>query len=433
MADSYQNHHQTHQWSFTPSISRQMSVESDLERQSSEYDESVSFIEAAISDIHFEPGDVVLCGDEQGIVVSSLSRSEKIRVSHNDGRIECVYPSELLLVQKVEDLEAPVPKVPIEFDDLGCVLCHDILCEPLSLPCGHTFCRLCITMTVQRTSKKCPTCRAICHISPLTQPENVVVSKLCKKTFPEQYERKRRETKAQMERVSRSHPVLFHNSVQFPSSTMPLCLFETYSKVMIRRCISADQKFVYLSDSQGYQAQCGQIGFLCRVSQYETDMQDQEFSNGGKLLFFDHVVIEFQRRIIVTNAWTDEGTQQNLQFVDYDFYDDDEGVAIDEESKDAFITGAWADLRVLFSFMQNQEEENTLGQPPQIENLDKCIWWCSQFLVAMRQISKDKVDKLLLTKSLQERLNIINEIRSPERGERPRNSPSPRDSQIDEH
>eukprot|EP00746_Dinoflagellata_sp_MGD_P010579 gnl/MRDRNA2_/MRDRNA2_121887_c0_seq1.p1 gnl/MRDRNA2_/MRDRNA2_121887_c0~~gnl/MRDRNA2_/MRDRNA2_121887_c0_seq1.p1 ORF type:complete len:582 (-),score=82.08 gnl/MRDRNA2_/MRDRNA2_121887_c0_seq1:221-1966(-) len=41
--------------------------------------------------------------------------------------------------------------------ELDCAVCLDLLCEPIQLPCAHTFCRNCLLRISQR---KCPLCRA---------------------------------------------------------------------------------------------------------------------------------------------------------------------------------------------------------------------------------------------------------------------------------
>lgn len=44
---------------------------------------------------------------------------------------------------------------------LQCTICHDTLFNPISLPCGHSYCRECCTWWVsQSPSPSCPTCRA---------------------------------------------------------------------------------------------------------------------------------------------------------------------------------------------------------------------------------------------------------------------------------
>ncbi|CAN0434724.1 unnamed protein product, partial [Hapterophycus canaliculatus] len=46
---------------------------------------------------------------------------------------------------------------------LECAVCLSLVCEPVSLSCGHSFCRVCLVNTLRRNKKKCPTCRAVCH------------------------------------------------------------------------------------------------------------------------------------------------------------------------------------------------------------------------------------------------------------------------------
>eukprot|EP01006_Ploeotia_vitrea_P024473 TRINITY_DN57284_c0_g1_i2.p1 TRINITY_DN57284_c0_g1~~TRINITY_DN57284_c0_g1_i2.p1 ORF type:complete len:444 (+),score=40.50 TRINITY_DN57284_c0_g1_i2:41-1372(+) len=41
---------------------------------------------------------------------------------------------------------------------LKCVICQDVMKNPVSLPCGHSFCRLCVQQAMER-KKECPVCR----------------------------------------------------------------------------------------------------------------------------------------------------------------------------------------------------------------------------------------------------------------------------------
>jgi len=75
-------------------------------------------------------------------------------------------------------------------EDWSCALCKEILYEPLTLPCGHTVCRVCCYMWfLARTHEKvCPICRAKCvRIVPQIAPVNVMVNNFVKETFPEAY------------------------------------------------------------------------------------------------------------------------------------------------------------------------------------------------------------------------------------------------------
>ena len=46
-------------------------------------------------------------------------------------------------------------------EQLTCPICFDVYHEPISLLCGHTFCRCCL-QTLQRVDKQCPLCRKPC-------------------------------------------------------------------------------------------------------------------------------------------------------------------------------------------------------------------------------------------------------------------------------
>ncbi|KAM5215777.1 E3 ubiquitin-protein ligase RNF135 isoform 3-T3 [Hipposideros larvatus] len=57
------------------------------------------------------------------------------------------------------DLGLAVP-VWLAEDDLGCIICHGLLAWPVTLPCGHSFCRDCLKGLWGTASQwSCPTCR----------------------------------------------------------------------------------------------------------------------------------------------------------------------------------------------------------------------------------------------------------------------------------
>ena len=47
---------------------------------------------------------------------------------------------------------------------LECQICLSLICEPVTIPCGHTFCRVCLVQALRRSNKQCVTCRSICHV-----------------------------------------------------------------------------------------------------------------------------------------------------------------------------------------------------------------------------------------------------------------------------
>uniref|UniRef100_A0A8C3WIL1 E3 ubiquitin-protein ligase RNF135 n=1 Tax=Catagonus wagneri TaxID=51154 RepID=A0A8C3WIL1_9CETA len=54
------------------------------------------------------------------------------------------------------------PAIPVWLaeDDLGCIICHELLAWPATLPCGHSFCRNCLVGLWDAGRRwSCPTCR----------------------------------------------------------------------------------------------------------------------------------------------------------------------------------------------------------------------------------------------------------------------------------
>uniref|UniRef100_A0A674NNZ9 RING-type E3 ubiquitin transferase n=1 Tax=Takifugu rubripes TaxID=31033 RepID=A0A674NNZ9_TAKRU len=47
----------------------------------------------------------------------------------------------------------------LTLQDCRCPVCLEILCEPVTLPCTHTFCKGCFLESVDKATLCCPLCR----------------------------------------------------------------------------------------------------------------------------------------------------------------------------------------------------------------------------------------------------------------------------------
>uniref|UniRef100_A0A8C4QV43 Uncharacterized protein n=1 Tax=Eptatretus burgeri TaxID=7764 RepID=A0A8C4QV43_EPTBU len=63
----------------------------------------------------------------------------------------------------------------VRSDELQCVVCFDLYKEPITLPCGHSFCRVCIEKYWETWD--CPNCRAVYPIKPNCK-KNVTLASL---------------------------------------------------------------------------------------------------------------------------------------------------------------------------------------------------------------------------------------------------------------
>lgn len=71
---------------------------------------------------------------------------------HSDGELEPVSTDQMNLSI---DLSPPT--------ELMCAVCSDVLLDPMSLHCGHTFCQLCLAR-VWRSSGRLPPDRLLCPV-----------------------------------------------------------------------------------------------------------------------------------------------------------------------------------------------------------------------------------------------------------------------------
>ena len=79
-------------------------------------------------------------------------------------------------LEKNEPLESASPQISI--NEFSCHCCYDILVNPTTLNCGHSFCRPCLSLCWEegQTPRSCPECRGIAE-SPDFQT-NIVLKRL---------------------------------------------------------------------------------------------------------------------------------------------------------------------------------------------------------------------------------------------------------------
>jgi hypothetical protein len=152
---------------------------------------------------------------------------------------------------------------------LECPLCLNMVCEPISISCGHTFCRVCLVKSLRRHKKRCPSCREICHIAPETAAENVMVKGLAMTLDSQGYRLRLEETAAEKESWSTILPIFFYNSAMFPGSTLSLHLFEPRYKVMMQRVVNGSKSFAYVPNFSSYQANSGDIALIAKLKEVE--------------------------------------------------------------------------------------------------------------------------------------------------------------------
>jgi len=130
--------------------------------------------------------------------------------------------------------------------ELDCQVCYSLILDPLTTPCGHTFCRKCIARVLDHTDL-CPVCRRKVGMPSAihSEPLNRTLARIIDHFFADQVAA-RREAVAQDEMGTdheKSLP-LFVCTMSFPTMPTFLHIFEPRYRLMIRRVVDGgDGKF----------------------------------------------------------------------------------------------------------------------------------------------------------------------------------------------
>jgi len=301
-------------------------------------------------------------------------------------------------VCKMEDVKtkkvAPQDDGKVKIDSLTCSLCLGLICEPITIPCGHTFCRVCLYLAMQRSKKKCPNCRAVCHVEPSTHAVNIMLAKIARKCYPAEYSRRLEEAEKEKQKFEQTLPVFFYNNCLFPGGFLHLHLFEQRYRHMINRCVSSNRKFIYLPNFSDYKASDGDVGLMAYVDECE-------FLPDGRAL----LKAKIQQRVQVSNSWVEEGTQ-GLHYCQIRAFEEENKEMDADEMKDI--------VNLADNFLKTvpglrEKIVRYVGKQPSPSQPTKWSFWFAALVTMISRAGQNALP-LLKTKSTSERLKISREM-----------------------
>ncbi|XP_037636663.1 LON peptidase N-terminal domain and RING finger protein 3-like [Sebastes umbrosus] len=126
--------------------------------------------------------------------------------------------------------------------DLECSLCMRLFYEPVTTPCGHTFCLRCLERCLDH-NPKCPLCKEELseYLVQRQYSKTVLMENLISTYLPsELIERQKihQDEMAELSNLNKNVPI-FVCTMAFPTVPCPLHIFEPCYRLMIRRCIEA--------------------------------------------------------------------------------------------------------------------------------------------------------------------------------------------------
>uniref|UniRef100_A0A5B7AES2 LON peptidase N-terminal domain and RING finger protein 1 n=1 Tax=Davidia involucrata TaxID=16924 RepID=A0A5B7AES2_DAVIN len=182
---------------------------------------------------------------------------------------------------------------PERTDDFDCTLCLKLLYEPITTPCGHSFCRSCLFQSMDR-GNRCPLCRTVLFISARTCAISVTLNNIIQKNFPEEYAERKSEHDS-LTNLGIDLMPLFVMDVVLPCQRLQLNIFEPRYRLMVRRIMEGNRRMgmVIVDSTTGSIAD-----FACEVEITECE----PFPDGR---FF--LEVEGRRRFRILQSWDQDG------------------------------------------------------------------------------------------------------------------------------
>ncbi|KAL9335086.1 hypothetical protein Peur_072267 [Populus x canadensis] len=182
---------------------------------------------------------------------------------------------------------------PERSDEFDCTLCLKLLFEPITTPCGHSFCRSCLLQSMD-CGNKCPLCRTVLFISPRTCSISVTLNNIIQKNFPEEYAERKSEHDCLTNFGVDLIPLFVMDAV-IPCQKFPLRIFEPRYRLMVRRIMEGNHRMgMVIIDSAS-----GSIADLaCEVEITECEpLPDGCF----------YLEVESRRRFRILQSWDQDG------------------------------------------------------------------------------------------------------------------------------
>ncbi|XP_029009044.1 LON peptidase N-terminal domain and ring finger 1, like [Betta splendens] len=124
--------------------------------------------------------------------------------------------------------------------DMECSLCLRLFYEPVTTPCGHTFCKDCLERCLDHTPQ-CPLCKEslkeflACRKYMVTTVLDKLIKQYLSQEFAERTKTQLAETR-ELSDLTKNVPI-FVCTMAYPTVPCPLHVFEPRYRLMIRRCM----------------------------------------------------------------------------------------------------------------------------------------------------------------------------------------------------
>ncbi|KAF5895368.1 LON peptidase N-terminal domain and RING finger protein 1-like, partial [Clarias magur] len=182
---------------------------------------------------------------------------QAFQVKHNSSSENCLstcqpvsilstaQETEDMMVKKDMQMRVDKKMSPLTVSDFECPLCIRLFYDPVTTPCGHTFCKNCIERSLDH-NLRCPLCKQALQEYFKNRKFNptVLLQDIMTHLFPQQLAERKQVHDAEMAELSNltNDIPIFVCTVAYPGIPCPLHVFEPRYRLMMRRCIETGTK-----------------------------------------------------------------------------------------------------------------------------------------------------------------------------------------------
>ncbi|XP_040002024.1 LON peptidase N-terminal domain and ring finger 1, like [Xiphias gladius] len=297
-----------------------------------------------------------------------------------------------------------VPEDLLDSNDLECSLCMRLFYEPVTTPCGHTFCKNCLERCLDHTPQ-CPLCKEslkeylACRKYMVTTVLDTLIKQYLSQEYAERTKTHLEETR-ELSDLTKNVPI-FVCTMAYPTVPCPLHVFEPRYRLMIRRCMdTGTQQFgMCINDPQKGFADYGCM-LIIRSVHFLPDGRSVVDTIGGK------------RFRVLSRGMKDGYSTADIEHLEDTRVEDSDELERLQDLHDAVYEQArvwFENLKIRFHnqilqhFGPMPEREADIQATP---NGPACCWW----LLAVLPIDPRYQLSVLSMTSLKERLVKIQHI-----------------------
>jgi Lon protease-like protein len=297
-----------------------------------------------------------------------------------------VFKKKLETMENTVQKEDPLCKISNELD---CGLCFRTYFEPITTPCGHTFCRECLARALDY-AQKCPLCRAPIHCRPEVHPVTVIINDLVQKYKLDDYLERQKENEESKKLTTSNVPFFCLDYVLFPTSHLPLHIFEPKYRLMIRRCMEGGRCFGLVPIIDG---EISKVGTIARIETLNV------LPDGRSV-----IKTVGQERFKILDVWEQDGYKMGK----IEYFEESKEKLEEKDTKP--IIELATNLFNSFGDETQKSIQEKYGNFPDGSNVDNVIYWVSSILPIANSSKMEILEEVSTKQKVKKLMGLANEL-----------------------